>query len=187
LAYVAGAQQCDAVLLGWHRASLDRPVIRALVHRIFSLASCDVVVFVDRSGDGIERQSSRPIVVVSTVHGEVGVTRTATRLAESLAASVELVPLRAIAGECGPYGLADGMEPDHSMALDAAIRKTAAATVAIVSTGPVWSEEDDFGQPASAFAAVAECPVMVVRSGGVVGAERAAFSVSENVAYEDLK
>jgi Kef-type K+ transport system membrane component KefB len=165
LAHIAAAQHCDAVLLGWHRASLDRRVIRALVHRVFSLASCDVVVFIDRRGDGIQPRADRPIVLASTSHGEAAVIRTVTRLAESLTSGVETVPLRAQAGDRVRPGSAEGPGLVDEVALEAVARKSAGAIVAVISTGPVWSDEHDFGQPATTFAAVSDCPVLVVRPG----------------------
>jgi Kef-type K+ transport system membrane component KefB len=161
LGYIADAQQCDAVLLGWFRASLDRRVIRALVHRVFSLAPCDVVVFVDRRGDGITQPSGRPIVVASVSHGEAAATRTAMRLGESLASSVEVV---------------------DAMALEAAARQSAAAAVAVIATGDSWSDEHDFGQPATAFTDAAHCPVMVVRPSPTPAViERNALSAPERI------
>ena len=70
LAFVAGTQQCDAILLGWHRASLARNVVRALVHRVFKLAPCDVVVFVDRRGLGIQPRGG-PVLVASDADGGI--------------------------------------------------------------------------------------------------------------------
>ena len=50
LARIAADQRCDAILLGWHRASLARHIVQALVHSTFKLATCDVAVLIDRGG-----------------------------------------------------------------------------------------------------------------------------------------
>jgi Kef-type K+ transport system membrane component KefB/nucleotide-binding universal stress UspA family protein len=140
LAYVAAGQRCDTVLLGWHRASLEQHVIRALVHRVFKLAPCDVVVFIDRRGMGVEPGSGPVVMALSSTDDDEAVTRIGRRIAESLQS--DLLPLSTGAG---------------------AVR--AAATV--VSVGGPWSEEAEFGQPAAALVAQAECPVLVVRAAPV--------------------
>ncbi len=86
LALVAESQQCDAILLGWHRASLEHRVVRALVHRVFKLAGCDVIVFVDRSGFGIQ-PGVGPVVVADASLTELG-----WRIASSL--PTDLRPIR---------------------------------------------------------------------------------------------
>ena len=137
LAFVAETQRCNAVLLGWHRASLAHRVIRALVHRVFAFASCDVVVFVDRHGTGVRPGAGRQVLVGFTSGDDRrAVIEIAERLAESLRTNVRL---------------------------DVAIAETTAAAAAVVGVGGAFTAEDDFGPPVTAFITTAECPVLVVR------------------------
>src|SRR5262249_29621413 len=53
LAWIAADQGCELILLGWHRASLARHVIEALVRWVFALAPCDVAVYVAPEGDAL--------------------------------------------------------------------------------------------------------------------------------------
>jgi Kef-type K+ transport system membrane component KefB/nucleotide-binding universal stress UspA family protein len=147
LAYVAKTQRCNAILLGWHRASLERHVVRALVHRVFKQASCFVGVFVDRQGSGLQPQSGRPVLIVCTGAAEEALTQIGRRLAESLETDVRVIHLSSLS----------------SSELEAAARDSADAVAAIIMTGETWTNDDDFGQPATQFVAVSECPVLVVR------------------------
>ena len=145
LADIAATQQCDAILLGFHRASLDSHVVRALVHRVFKLAPCDVAVFVDRRGDGVRAESNGAVLAVITSDADDGaMTRIAHRLAESLETNVK--PLRLPGG-----GLSE------------LISESETAAAAVVAVGQVLAEGDDFDRTASAVAESAECPVLVVR------------------------
>jgi nucleotide-binding universal stress UspA family protein len=138
LAHVAETQQCDTVLLGWHRASLEQHVVRALVHRVFRLAPCHVVVFVDRRGLGVQPQSGASVALVASSEES----RAAAKIGESIAESLpsKLVSLR----------------PEETIA---------DACAAVVSAGADWNDEAEFGQPATAIARKAECPVFIVRAG----------------------
>ena len=161
LAFVAVTQQCDAILLGWHRASLEQHVVRALVHRVFQHTPCHVGVFVDRHGRGLQPREGRPVLVLTASKAdEQVVTEIGRRLAESIDAQVRLIAISALAapkpGNMNP-GVAD------EMTLEAAARETANAVAAIVLAGPAWSDASDFGEPATQFTALAECPVLVVR------------------------
>ena len=91
LAHVASTQRCDVVLLGWHRPSLSRSVIRALVHRVFALALCDVVVLVDREGLGIRHVPVRRVLIVRTSGEDDRSTILGQRLAESLQTGIQLI------------------------------------------------------------------------------------------------
>jgi Kef-type K+ transport system membrane component KefB len=156
LVYVADTQRCDAVLLGWHRPSLDHKVIRALVHRVFELAPCDAVVFLDRWGQGLRAESHRPVLVAEDgAEGEAAARRTAAHIAERFDSAVVTLPVGAGNGGRAPQRSGeDGVT---------AGRSTADATVLVVATGPTWSAESEFGEPATELARVAECPVLVVR------------------------
>jgi len=146
LADAAASQRCDAMLLGWHRPSLARDVVRALVHRVLKLARCDVLVFVDRDGDGIRPASGGHAGVLAMITSDedaAGVSATAQRLADALETTV-----RELAGR---DAVAD------------AIAASGHASVAVVAVGRVLEEESDFGSAASALADGANCPVIVVR------------------------
>jgi nucleotide-binding universal stress UspA family protein len=136
LSYVAEMQDCDVILLGWHRASLEHRVVRALVHRIFKLAPRDVVVFVDRRGTGI--QGDGQLVALRANDSDTATADVAQRVAESLQSKVVRV------------------SDQETMPGDAA--------AAIVAVQQPWNEQDEFGAPATAFARTAECPVLVVRA-----------------------
>jgi len=124
------------ILLGWHRASLERRVLRALVHRVFKLASCDVAVLVDRRGLGIMPSEGSVVVVVDSGEADESVKKVAQPVSESLHVTLRRMGMDEPVGE---------------------------ASVAVVTAKPPWTEEDEFGQPATAFATKAECPILVVR------------------------
>jgi nucleotide-binding universal stress UspA family protein len=144
LALVAETQQCRAILLGWHRASLDRHVVRALVHTVFRLASAEVAVFVDRQGAGVQPEPAKPVLLVLPAEDAGGrLAAIAARIAGSLQAIVRTVeieggPLRE------PISLTEG-------------------SVVVVAAGPDF-DRSDFGETATAVASTAGCPVFVVRS-----------------------
>ena len=137
LAYVAESQKCDLILLGWHRPSLERHVVRALVHRVFKLAPCDVAVFVDRRGFGI-RPSEGPMVIVSdSAQEKESLSRVSQPVADSLQSDPQVVGSREV---------------------------TKGTSIAVVSAGPPWTAETEFGQPATDFTGRTDYPVLVVRS-----------------------
>jgi hypothetical protein len=138
VAYVAATQRCDLVLLGWHRASLNRHVVRALVHGVFNLAPCDLVVFVDRRGLGIQPQGGPVVLGLNSTKDQMAVTKIGRLIAESLQSIVLQLPLD-----------------------DALID----ASAAVVSVGLPWNEQAEFGQAATHFARKAECPVLIVKPG----------------------
>jgi len=148
LAYVAATQRCGTVLLGWHLASLDRHAIRTLVHRVFALAPCDVIVFVDRPEPGVQPGIGRQVMVAFANDEDRTVLDIGERLADSLQTTVHRV------GRSGS-GLSDQV--------DVAVRESAGASVAVVAVGGMWTKEEAFGQPATAFAAAAQCPLLIVR------------------------
>jgi hypothetical protein len=143
LALVAETQHCSTILLGWHRASLDRDVIRALVHTVFRLASADVAVFVDRRGVGVQPEPAKTVLLVRSAADQDGsLTALAGRIAESLETIVRTVAIDA-AQPGGPVSVAH-------------------ASAAVVAAGPDF-DRSDFGEAATAVAGSAECPVFVVR------------------------
>jgi hypothetical protein len=137
LAYVAETQDCDLVLLGWHRPSLERHVVRALVHRVFTLAACDAMVFVDPRGLGIKPDDGPVTVAVDLEEDHARLMKVAQSLAESLQVSVRTIRTSDPVGE---------------------------ASVALVAARAPWTDDDEFGQPATAFAATTECPLLVWRA-----------------------
>jgi Kef-type K+ transport system membrane component KefB len=143
LALVAETQRCSAILIGWHRASLERHVVRALLHTLFRLASADVAVFVDRRGVGVQPEPAKTVLLVASAEDDDGSpTAIAARIAESLQTIVRTV---AIAG-------AHPGEPDA----------LAHGSAVVVAAGPDF-DRSDFGEAATAVAGSAECPVFVVR------------------------
>ena len=152
LAYVADTQQCDAVLLGWHRPSLEQKVIRALVHRVFKLAPCDVLVFLDRWGQGLRTERQRPILFAgSDAEGEAAAHRLAAHVAPRFDAPAV------------PLSLGAGGKADRPGGADAAVAQSTATATALVIATRAWSAESEFGEPATDVARVAECPVLVLR------------------------
>jgi Kef-type K+ transport system membrane component KefB len=187
LARLAADQSCDAILLGWHRASLERQVIRALVHRVMALARCQVVVFVDRWGRGIVPDTERPVVaVLSATDQDAAVAATGAQIAASMGVGLRLLGyLRAdgaapSAGDSERLALqADRLRQEsgvwvvprfvESEVTGAAVEESGLAAVAVIGLGKGWPESEDFGNPTSTFAAEAACPVLVVRAAASVG------------------
>jgi Kef-type K+ transport system membrane component KefB len=160
LALVAATQRCDAVLLGWHRASLERHVVRALIHRVFEAAPCAAVVFVDRHGNGLPT-GGLPIAVAGSADGtEAVVLDIARRLAETFGSRVDLVPIPEAIAHTG----AGGVLGTDAAALQQAARASGAAAAVVMPCGRVVSADAEFGQPATAFATLADCPVLVVNT-----------------------
>jgi nucleotide-binding universal stress UspA family protein len=161
LAYVAATQRCDTILLGWHRASLDRRVVRALIHRVFTRAPCHVGVFVDRHGAGLQPQPGRSVLIlpVSRLDEHV-VAQIGRRLADGLDTDVRVIGR---SSSSDPDIAENGPELVDAKVLETVARETANAVAAIIMAGTVSTEESDFGEPATQFAAVAQCPVLVVR------------------------
>jgi Kef-type K+ transport system membrane component KefB len=143
LAYVAESQHCDLVLLGWHRPSLERNIVRALVRRVFTFASCDVVVFVDRQGAGIQKAATAPVLVPADANdGGRSALEIGTRLAEGLQTTVRETTAR------------NALESFRQQS-----DKVAAVVIRAVAPG---TETDEFGQLTTSFEAAANCPVLVV-------------------------
>ena len=67
-----------------HRPSLERHVVRALVHRVFTLAACDAIVFVDRRGLGIRPDEGPVTVVVDPGEDDARLRKMAQSFAASL-------------------------------------------------------------------------------------------------------
>lgn len=190
LARIAADQRCDTLLLGWHRASLERHVVRALVHRVFMLAGGDVVVFVDRRGLGVRPPAEGPVVAaLAAGEQDEAVRQIAMRLAQDLGTSLKLIGYlaRRDGVEAGADSErlalhADDLRRSSGLwvvprfadgdALQAAVHESSEASVAVVGTGDDWAEHEDFGPPASALAAEAACPVFVVRAAGAVGSRK---------------
>ena len=152
LAAVAAVQRCDILLLGWQRRPLEhgaRGRLRTIAHRAFKLAPCDVVVLVDRSGDGIVVRDSSPDSVVLALTtpgnegGDDGVVRVAADVANSL-------------------GLGDSVQrldigPRWSGTVDN-------ASIAVVGVERLMGEDSDFGERTDGVVRRLECPVLVVRA-----------------------
>ncbi len=187
LARIARDQHCDTMLLGWHRASLPKHVIQALVHRIFTLASCDVAVFVDPEGVGIRPDTNRPVVVfLSAGEQDEGAIRLGLRLADDLHTSVKLTGYvgdqRGLALTVASEELADQADTLRQQRglwivpvivdrddLTSAGSETVEGMVAVVPVGSDWHTEEDFGHPAAELAELTACPMLVVRAAGKLG------------------
>jgi Kef-type K+ transport system membrane component KefB/nucleotide-binding universal stress UspA family protein len=178
LAYIAETQNCDTILLGWHRPSLARHVIRTNVHFLFQKAPGAVVVFVDRHGNGVRQGADRPVLVALTGDSnDAAAMQAGLRVAEQLASFVELV---------GYVGRKDRQPPSaEKLAATASqlqqagtvrvasrvvcgdarsviVSESSRAAAVVVALGSDWPT-GDFGQPASALTEATDCPVLVVR------------------------
>jgi Kef-type K+ transport system membrane component KefB len=189
LARIARDQHCDTLLLGWHRASLPKHVIQALVHRIFTLATCDVAVFVDPAGAGIQPAADAPVVIVlESSEQDEGAIRLGLRLAEDLHASVKLVGYVGNADDRAATvkseelaDRADALRQQTGLwivpvfvggdTLRSAGGETAEGSVAVVPVGDDWQAEQDFGHPAAELAELTACPMLVVRAAGAIGGQ----------------
>jgi Kef-type K+ transport system membrane component KefB/nucleotide-binding universal stress UspA family protein len=183
LARLAADQRCDTILLGWHRASLERHVVRALVHRVFRLAPCDVIVFVDRRGRGLLPAPDQPVLVALAGGAQdEAVTRFGLWLAQGLGTSTKLLAY---------LGREDGHDPralSEQLALTAdrlrqandvwvvprvaegdglrlAVEESEAASAIVAGVNADWPE-GDFGSVTTALAEAAACPVLVVHAPG---------------------
>lgn len=182
LARIARDQHCDTLLLGWHRASLPKHVIQALVHRIFTLATCDVAVFVDPAGTGIRPAEDAPVIIMleSSAQDE-GAIRLGLRLAADMQASVKLVGYVGDADDRAATvkseelaDRADALRQQTGLwivpvfvsgdTLREAGNETVEGLAAVVPVGDDWREEEDFGHPAVELAELTACPMLVVRA-----------------------
>lgn len=178
LSWIAETQGCDTIVLGWHRASLERRVIRALVHRIFRLAPCDVVVFVDRQGQGIVPKAGAPVLVaLSASDQDAAALRLGGALGENLDSQIHLVgylgasaPAASLAAQARQLAAASQrpVEPIPAAEVGVAARESASATVAVVGLGNGWNDKVDFGLPANDLAEQVACPLLVVRGAPAV-------------------
>jgi Kef-type K+ transport system membrane component KefB len=183
LARVARDQHCDTMLLGWHRASLPKHVIQALVHRVFTLAACDVAVFVDPVGAGIKPEAERPVVVLESSEQDEAAIRLGLRLAEDMQTSIRLTGYvgdnDARAATVRSEELAERADMLRQQSglwivpvfvsgdtLHDAGRETAVGAVAVVPVGDDWQTQEDFGHPAAELADLTACPMFVVRAAG---------------------
>jgi len=201
LARIAADQKCDSILLGWHRASLARHIIKALVHKTFQLAPCDVAVLVDREGRGIVPKGDRPVaVVLNEGPGELATVRLGLDLATSLATGIRLIGY--LDDQTGRKGTAASEALAHQA--DALRQKSglwvvpvyaggdgralvaselADAPVAVIPVGPDWASRRDFGHPTETIAEEAGCPLLVVRPALDVVASHA----TEGVAHHEAR
>jgi Kef-type K+ transport system membrane component KefB len=195
LARIAVDQECELVLLGWHRASLAQHVIEALVREVFTRAPCDAAVFVDRDGLGMPADPGEKPVVMTLAGGAQD--DASERLAERLTRSL-LVGVR-VFGYVGPRTAAPATDESRAISaradamrqstglwavpapLDAAqpvvaafVAETAVASLVVVPCGDDWVSAGRFGNPANELAAAAECPALVVRAAEAPGAPRPA-------------
>ena len=181
LARIAADQTCDAILLGWHRASLAKHIVQALVHKTFQLAPCDVAVLVDRAGRGIVAKGDRPVaVVLNEGPGDVATVRLGRELATSLTTGIRLIGYlddrtgrKGTAASEALAHRADALRQESGLwvvpvyadgdgrALVAS--ELADAPVAVMSVGPDWASRRDFGTPTETIAEEAGGPLLVVR------------------------
>jgi Kef-type K+ transport system membrane component KefB len=186
--YIAEGQHCDSILLGWHRPSLARHIIRANTHRLFEQADAEVVVLVDRQGEGMTTAPGRPVLVVLTGgDNDTAAAVVGYRVAASTGASVSLVALgestqslaaalsaqlRVLAEKLQQQGGVPVENPPPRVEGLSAVTNQSVEAVAIVAgLGPDW-REGDFGHTTSAIADTASCPVFVVRGARAQGLRR---------------
>ena len=183
---MAADRECDAIVSGWHRASVDRGVIQTSVHRLFRLAHCDVAVFVDKAGFGIRPDMDRAVLAAMTggEHDEA-VARLADQFAQNLGSSVwlagyvEAEPGAQAHGHLNSESLAaqaDALRSASGLwvvpyffeddALQQTVELTKEAILAVHGLGDDFGPGLDFGYPASAFADLSACPVVIVRGAG---------------------
>lgn len=182
LARIARDQHCDTMLLGWHRASLPKHVIQALVHRIFTLASCDVTVFVDPAGIGI-RLGMRLAEDMQTSVKLVGYVGDQRERAMTVASEELAECADALRQQSGRWIVPVFVGND---AVTSAGSETAEGAVAVVPVGDDWFTEEDFGHPAAGLAELTGCPMFLVRgvdamSGATNGKRRIGRSAREVV------
>jgi Kef-type K+ transport system membrane component KefB len=182
IARVAADMQCNAVVLGWMRALLNKDLLQALVHRVFVAAPCDVVVFVDRAGRGMPTAESRPVLAV--LNGDANDTA-ACSIAGQMAQKLS-VPVRIAGYLHDPTAATRSIEqriedlqkelhvPTESAPLpspkaDAFVSATSQAAVAVLGVGDDWVMRQDFGQPTNDLAERAECPLFILRAANWLG------------------
>ncbi|MFN8555902.1 MAG: cation:proton antiporter [Dehalococcoidia bacterium] len=170
LARLAREQRCDLMLLGWHRPSLPRELVRALAHRAFRLAPCPVVVFVDRDGRGIIPQSDRPVVADSGARLAADLDAGLHLLgyvggAADVAAASQALALRAdeVRRATGVWVTPEFLRGDG---LAATVTAVGASAVSIVGAGADWATSTDFGRVATDPAALTTGPLLVVLAAG---------------------
>jgi Kef-type K+ transport system membrane component KefB len=181
LARIADAEHCDAILLGWHRALLHVDVVRALVHRTFVAAPCDVVVLVDRSGHGITAVNGRPILAILNGGFHDGAASClAAHVATRLSTRVRLAgffqgrkspkTLTEIAQELSrERGLPVETVPLEEPVASTLQQETARAAAGVIVVSDDWLTEQGFGNPTEAIVDAAECPMLVVRAENWIG------------------
>jgi hypothetical protein len=152
LAEIAATQHCEMILLGWHRALIAPEVLRALAHRVFKLAECDVAVFVDERGDGIRRLDGGSIVAIAAQDAatDAGVVRIAERIAASLVSAVRR---------------GDSVSGD---------------TLAVIAVERIVPERSNFGNHVDGILARGNSPVLVVRPSAAVVSIRPAMESSRD-------
>ena len=186
LARIAADQKCDAILLGWHRASLARHIVQALVHSTFRLAPCDVAVFVDRGGRGIPAGGDRPVAVVlsdGAGGGDAAATavgrrprreplggrppdRLRRRRRHGRRGPTRRPPRPWRPGRRGPPGERRLGRPGLTPTGTAAPSPRASWARRPSPWSPSaadWATSRDFGRPAEALVEEAGCPLLVVR------------------------
>ncbi|MGI8554261.1 MAG: cation:proton antiporter [Dehalococcoidia bacterium] len=189
LARIATDENCTSLLLGWYRPSLARHVIQALVHRTFLLAPCDVVVFVDRRGSGVQPKAEQPLLVVlSGSRQDETVLKWSVRIAHNLQSNIMLI---GYAGQHEDQDVGAGSEelalqadalrqssglwvvpsPVVGNAIGIAVEESDRAVAAVIGIGDDWAERADFGKIASEFGKEAGCPLFIVRAAGTVQAQ----------------
>jgi Kef-type K+ transport system membrane component KefB len=152
LADIALTQRCDRVLLGWHRASLSIEVVRRLVARVFALATCEVVVFIDRRGNGIASDAAGPVLLVESGAATAAV----AAIAEHVGARGVPKPLRMVV-------TAAAAKRPEADSMATVVRQSADAPAVVVALAATPDDLANFGEPATGIAELAACPVLLVR------------------------
>jgi Kef-type K+ transport system membrane component KefB len=178
LAGIAADQKCNLILLGWHRALLQRHIVRALVFRTFAAAPCDVAVFADRTARGLALSDTRPVLaMLSGQEHDLAACEVAARLATSLGTNLRLGgPLRdggrfpdfdrhlaECAAALGRWeGLSIQAAPLREPVQEAFAEESAKAAACVMVVGDDWRVKGVFGDPTALLAETAACPILVV-------------------------
>jgi hypothetical protein len=149
LTAIVETQNCNALLVPWSASPHERVAARAYVHQLLKLVPRDVVILADRRGDGIRRDRGPVVAVLGVERENEGVSDIAAAIADSAGTTHQALLYR------------------ESGSLSEILRASTTAMAMVVGVDRVIPEDADFGAPADALVASADCPVLVVRPAAV--------------------